>query len=80
MGFIVLIILFYFFPYLAVDKLNFFRYLGRKILNRYHSREELDLEIQPIENHGIKTPSYTYWTISYALTLDGDGLDLVIYL
>lgn len=76
MGFVVLIILFFFFSYFVVEKLYFFRYLGRKIL--INSKEELDLEIQPIENHGIKTPSYTYWTISYALTLDGDGFDRVI--
>lgn len=49
----------------------FDRYLGRKIM-RKHSEDEVAVPNVGYKNgHTIYKPSYTHWTIAYALTLDG---------
>lgn len=48
----------------------FYRYLGRKIM-KDHIDEEVWFEKPSFKGYGVIKPSYSHWTVAYALTLNG---------
>lgn len=48
-------------------------YLGRKIMRDVSKEEFWNIEVPRKSGYGLVFPAYSHWTISYALTLQGNS-------